>query len=1103
MAGMIEPPPLPGDQVGDYRLGDMLGVGGMATVYKALHPTRGLVALKVLHPGKAETEEARRFRREFLTLRELDHPAVVRVHEAGQHGAYPWLVMEYVDGVDLGTLVERWDDDPPADRFGQVVVMLRDLCEALQCVHDSGLVHRDLKPSNVLVTRAGRAKLTDFGVVKAQGGQFTTQLTVAGKLVGTVAFMAPEQITGETVDGRTDLYSLGACLYVMLTGKRPIVADTVAGYLARHLTEQPAPPSEHDPRVPHRLERICLQLLEKDPERRLQSATEVLAALDADADRDRPPVYGRDTELLRLMERVDDLVAGKGGMVVIQGSPGSGRTSLLNELTARVRGKADLIRTDASQPDPLGHLTAQLPAIAGDDGVPAGPARLTTRLRGATRLVLVDDVDQLTGLALEGLTSVVRELVAVHGEPLLFVATLASRDGPIASFATGAATGLSPEWLLLTGLDRRSIIAIVRDQGVDGAVGATLGRRLHRELRGVPSAMIEQIQVLLSAGWLVEQAPGKLTPARPIDQFRDAPLPVPTRVRVREEARLDALDPDARRALDALLVLGVEVTADVVADVLQLDMGTVEAALEVLQHSRWVQGRVEGVQEIWGLRPEHNSDLLVGLLPIDHRTALHRSAAAALKRRARRRTGALTEMIAGHLLRGGQVADAYPLLIQVTRRKLRSGHLDVARRLLRQALDARPAAEPRMPAVRAQACRRELFALEGEVLERCGDLTGALGAWERALSAANAAGEGDAVARARSGLGLVRAARGEADAAADGLEQAIAELPQGDPMWTRVAQALATARLVRGDTAGAARLWGQLQDMGDQLGGTLSAEARMGQAIVALVQGELRSGRSILEDAEAQLRSVNSGRLPLARALVWLAEIAYADGRLIEATERAEEAARIARALPRIVLVVRSQGIAALAFAARGDLVEARRLAREGAALVRSRGRVDTTPELLAVIAVARGLCAAGEADEAAELLPEPPAFGPGGLEDPTGLLLAVRARANADRHPLDASEDAWGALGRMPAALPWHAADLALDAATALLRAGDGAVESAVAEALERTEGGGGRLHRLAALKLAVRLTGDRDLAIEADMLRQKLHAELGRPPAFLQRWR
>ena len=277
----------------------------------------------------------------------------------------------------------------------------------------------------------------------------------------------------------------------------------------------------------------------------------------------------------------------------------------------------------------------------------------------------------------------------------------------------------------------------------------------------------------------------------------------------------------------------------------------------------------------------------------------------------------------------------------------------------------------------------------------------------------------------------------------------------------------------------------------------------MGQAMVAMVRGDLRSGRSILEEAETRLRALDGGRLPLARTLVWLAEIAYADGHLVQSAERAEEAGRIARGIPRIVLVVRSLGIAALSFAARGDLVEARRLAREGSTLIRTRGRADTAPELLAVIAVARGLCAAGEADEAASLLPPVPAFGPTGLEDPTGLLMAVRARALADRSPVEASEGAWGALGRMPAALPWQAADLALDASIALLRAGDLAADAAVAEALERTEGPGSRLHRLAALGLAVRLNPTSNQISEAEHIRSRLHVELGQPPAFLQRWR
>ena len=120
MPPQLTPPPLPGDQVGQYLLGDMLGVGGMATVYRATSPDHGRVALKVLHPGKAGTEEDRRFRREFLALEGLRHPGIVAVHEHGRHGDYPWFAMELVDGMDLGTLLEQWAEDNPVDRFDRV-----------------------------------------------------------------------------------------------------------------------------------------------------------------------------------------------------------------------------------------------------------------------------------------------------------------------------------------------------------------------------------------------------------------------------------------------------------------------------------------------------------------------------------------------------------------------------------------------------------------------------------------------------------------------------------------------------------------------------------------------------------------------------------------------------------------------------------------------------------------------------------------------------------------------------------------------------------------------------------------------------------------------
>ncbi|MBA2320259.1 MAG: serine/threonine protein kinase, partial [Deltaproteobacteria bacterium] len=268
--------PEPGDLLGPFRLLERIGAGGMATVYRAAHPSGAIVAVKVLNPATVAQEDVRRFTREYQLLARIDHPNVVKTYEAGVRQGYPWLALEYVAGTDLATLIDQWAANPPADRFERAEHLLRGLCRALQYVHDLGFVHRDLKPQNVLVTAEGDAKLTDFGVVKA--GEGVTQLTMAGRLVGTVAFMAPEQITGEPLDRRTDLYALGAVLYMMLTFRRPIEAASVAGYLARHLTEVPRPPSDWEPSIPRRLERICQRLLVKDRSARYPSALAVLQA---------------------------------------------------------------------------------------------------------------------------------------------------------------------------------------------------------------------------------------------------------------------------------------------------------------------------------------------------------------------------------------------------------------------------------------------------------------------------------------------------------------------------------------------------------------------------------------------------------------------------------------------------------------------------------------------------------------------------------------------------------------------------------------------------------------------------------------------------------
>jgi hypothetical protein len=271
---------------------------------------------------------------------------------------------------------------------------------------------------------------------------------------------------------------------------------------------------------------------------------------------------------------------------------------------------------------------------------------------------------------------------------------------------------------------------------------------------------------------------------------------------------------------------------------------------------------------------------------------------------------------------------------------------------------------------------------------------------------------------------------------------------------------------------------------------------------VAAVRGDLVAARGRLEEATLRLRR-GGPALHLARSLVALAELHLVDGRLLSAAELAREAGEVARRVPRVVTQVRALGIAATTQASLGNLTDARRLSRKAASVLESRGRVDTAPEVLAAVAVARGLCDAGELEDAGRVLPAVGGLDPGGIEDPTGGLLAVRARSMAGRDAIATTEAAWDALARMPAVHPAFSAAIACDAAAALVRVGDPGAGDAVWEALDRTAEPGLRLLRLAALRFAQRLELDPELVPELDALRNSLAVENDEPPQFRTRWR
>ncbi|MCA9570734.1 MAG: serine/threonine-protein kinase PknK, partial [Myxococcales bacterium] len=332
----------PGSRIGSYVFLREIGSGGMARVLLAKDPAGELVALKVLRSNRFKTGLTR-FRREFRALSRINHDNVIRVHAYGDLHGHPYIAMEYVDGPDLHTLTRGFRAWEPERRWRRCEEILVDLCRALAEIHKRGLVHRDLKPSNVLITSEGVCKLTDFGIVKDLDPSHDPHLSTT--LVGTWAYASPEQITGNPIDHRSDLYSLGVILFAMLTSKRPFVANDMAGYLALH-RDRPAPaPRDVNRHIPAHLDEICRRLLQKAPRDRFQSAREILYRLEAEervpmptaTDGWEPPMVGRDLELEALGNAVSALTDQRGSVVVLEGDDGSGKSRLLDAVVERAR----------------------------------------------------------------------------------------------------------------------------------------------------------------------------------------------------------------------------------------------------------------------------------------------------------------------------------------------------------------------------------------------------------------------------------------------------------------------------------------------------------------------------------------------------------------------------------------------------------------------------------------------------------------------------------------------------------------------------------------------------------------------------------------------
>ena len=279
----------PGTQLGSYEIVSLLGAGGMGEVYRARDPRlKREVALKVLPDvAAADADRRERFTREALAVAALKHTHSVTIHSVEDAGTAVFLTMELVEGRSLAAALPA--TGLPIERVLTIGIAVAD---ATSAAHQKGITHRDLKPGNIMLgegEQAGRIKVLDFGLAKVVDAQLgapdasmlatapahTAPITAEGRILGTVAYMSPEQAEGRAIDGRSDLFSLGVVLFEMATGRRPFAGDTNLSILSSILKDSPKSVTDINPAIPPELGRIIRRALAKDPERRYQTAKDL------------------------------------------------------------------------------------------------------------------------------------------------------------------------------------------------------------------------------------------------------------------------------------------------------------------------------------------------------------------------------------------------------------------------------------------------------------------------------------------------------------------------------------------------------------------------------------------------------------------------------------------------------------------------------------------------------------------------------------------------------------------------------------------------------------------------------------------------------------
>ncbi|MFN2578978.1 MAG: serine/threonine-protein kinase PknK [Pyrinomonadaceae bacterium] len=729
-----------------YRIVEKIGSGGMGEVFKAEDTKLGrTVALKVL-PATANDDATakRRFLKEAQAASALNHPNIVTIHAIEEAGGVDFIVMEFIEGQTLKAMIEHGGALPLANLL-EIGIQVAD---ALGAAHEIGLVHRDVKAANIIVSERGRAKVLDFGLAKivrtiaggVDGEALTLMnLTGEGTVLGTAFYMSPEQTRGETLDARSDIFSLGCVLYEAATRSLPFNGPSILSVMHAIATTDPRPPSLVRPGLPRQFDLIVERSLAKDKERRYASVEEMGEALrnlrasltgqwagapiiyDKDLIQSAANAFvGRDAELKKLEEIVEQAVAGAGRVVFITGEPGIGKTSLSDEFLRRARSRYPGVLVSRGRcVEQYGTGEAYLPFLDAVGALLDGPGseRLASVMRtyaptwctqlpaafastgaverlqqetiGATKDRMMREMgDALSNFAT--ITPVVLLLEDLHwadpssvdllrhlsqritNQRLLIAGTFRPEDiertnHPLKSYKAEMQSHRLCEEVALSSLARDHIADYLNATFTPNDFPRELATLIHDKTEGHPLFAINLLQYLSEHGD-IDRTNAHWSLMRPLAELD---LEAPESVRSMISKKIDGLGAEQRRTLQYASVEGTEFLSTVVAALLDVDEVDLEEQLADLQKThRLIEVRGEEDLPDGSLATRYRfshalyQNFLYADLVAKRRVMLHRQAGEQLLKLYGHRAPQLATQLALHFERGRNFPRAIEYLIQ-------------------------------------------------------------------------------------------------------------------------------------------------------------------------------------------------------------------------------------------------------------------------------------------------------------------------------------------------------------------------------------------------------------------------------------------------------